>query len=368
MVLYVTFNDAPSGIYNSQVIDVVNCWNTQLATPTKLVAFVSVRNYFSTKHTIYQLLPEAVVAPMFPTVKLWKLNMLTLLLITLYYNPKTIVARSVYATNIALLVQLLLKKIKVVYDGRGAIAAEVAEYSVGNGSINLQDITRLEQTAITKANYRLSVSNALVNCWQTTYGYNATTHVVIPCTVDTLFLKTEITPLTTNTIQLVYAGSLAGWQSVNLVQQLLINILVNNPTASIIFLSDAHSVIIQLQQQFGTRVTQQKVAHNQVPLLLQQADYGLLFREKSTTNTVASPVKFGEYLTCGLQVIISNNIGDCSAQVLTNNLGVVVDEIITPIVLTKPTQAQRTANRQFALKYYSKNSAVVIANYKTLLA
>lgn len=368
MVLYITYNDAPNGIYNSQVIDVVNCWNAQLAIPTKLVAFVSLRNYFNDKKNIQYVLPQALVIPMFPTVKLWKWNSITLLFITLYFKPKTIVGRSVYATNIAFKVQCICKKIKVVYDGRGAIAAEVAEYNVGNGSINTQSIARLEEYAVLNANYRLAVSNALVNYWKTTYNYRATNHVVIPCTINNLFLATDDTQPTNSAIRVVYAGSLAGWQSVDLASKLVINILHNNPTANIIFLCDEHEVIKQLQLQFGIRVTQQKVPHNQVPQLLQQADYGLLFREQSITNKVASPVKFGEYLACGLQVLISNNIGDCSAQVMANNLGSVVSSITAPLLLIKPTLAQRIANRNFAMQHYSKLSPSVITNYKALLA
>jgi hypothetical protein len=367
MILYVTYNDAPSGIYNSQVIDVVKCWQCQLATPTQLVAFVSLRKYMEYKKNIKVQLPSALVLPMLPSVKLWRWNALTLFFVTLYYQPTTIVGRSVYATNLALMMRTIFSKIKIVYDGRGAIAAEVAEYNVGNGSIDIKAIEAMERKAIIASNYRLAVSNALVKYWERKYNYTSTNHVVVPCTVDDTFIKTEFTPTTNATINVVYAGSLAGWQSLQLLQQIIVNILQNNSTATFTFLSDEHELITQLQIQFPTRITQQKVSHNAVCSALMQADYGILFREQSVTNSVASPVKFSEYLACGLQIIASEHIGDCSAQVLENNLGVIITDIEVPIYLSKPTIAQRTANRIFALAEYNKNTLTIVSNYKTLL-
>ncbi|MEQ1734349.1 MAG: hypothetical protein ABL940_11800 [Bacteroidia bacterium] len=367
MVLYVTYNDAPSGIYNSQVIDVVNCWQRQLTTPTQLVAFVSLRKFMEYKQNIKAQLPSALVLPMFPSVKLWQWNVLTLFFITLYYQPKTIVGRSVYATNLALMMRTIFSKIKIVYDGRGAIAAEVAEYNVGNGSIDIKAIEVMERGAIIASNYRLAVSNALVTYWGSEYNYTLTKHVVVPCTVDDTFIKQELTTTNSTAINVVYAGSLAGWQSLQLLQQLVVNILQNNSTVTFTFLSDEHKLITQLQLQFPKRITQQKVPHNAVCSALMQADYGILFREQSVTNSVASPVKFGEYLACGLQIIASANVGDCSAQVLENNLGILITDIDTPIYLSKPTIAERTANRTFALAQYNKNTPTIVSHYKTLL-
>ena len=65
---------------------------------------------------------------------------------------------------------------------------------------------------------------------------------------------------------------------------------------------------------------------NEVPKYLLAADYGLLIRENTVTNQVASPVKFAEYLACGLPVIISRNLGDYSEFVTKNNCGYLLNE------------------------------------------
>ena len=59
--------------------------------------------------------------------------------------------------------------------------------------------------------------------------------------------------------------------------------------------------------------------------LLCAADYGLLLREDSPVNAVSCPVKFGEYLACGVRPILTPGIGDQSALCRESDLGVVVN-------------------------------------------
>jgi hypothetical protein len=67
------------------------------------------------------------------------------------------------------------------------------------------------------------------------------------------------------------------------------------------------------------------VPHDEVASYLTAADVGLLLREKSPVNEVASPVKFGEYLASGTPVIMSDGIGDYSALTRRERLGLVLD-------------------------------------------
>jgi hypothetical protein len=108
-------------------------------------------------------------------------------------------------------------------------------------------------------------------------------------------------------IVLVYSGSLAGWQSFDMLYQFVKPILISANQFKLLFLSEEDANIEKLKTEFSNQVVCKKVSVSQVPNYLKLADYGLLIREESVTNKVASPVKFAEYLACGLQVIISNN-------------------------------------------------------------
>jgi glycosyltransferase involved in cell wall biosynthesis len=65
--------------------------------------------------------------------------------------------------------------------------------------------------------------------------------------------------------------------------------------------------------------------HESIGNLIHAADVGLLIRRRDLINSVASPVKFPEYLACGLPVIIGTEVGDYSTLVQKKRLGVLVD-------------------------------------------
>src|SRR4051812_13983169 len=102
MIIYLTLNDAPGGIFSGQVIDVVKFLTNEFASEIRLVAFVSLRNYRSHRRSILSELPDSIVVPMFPGVRNWRMNRLLFLLICGWLRPRLIIARSVLATCVAM--------------------------------------------------------------------------------------------------------------------------------------------------------------------------------------------------------------------------------------------------------------------------
>ena len=68
------------------------------------------------------------------------------------------------------------------------------------------------------------------------------------------------------------------------------------------------------------------VRHAEVPRYLAAADVGLMLRNRNVVNLVASPVKFAEYLSCGVPVILTQDIGDCSSLVEREKIGLVAPD------------------------------------------
>jgi len=64
---------------------------------------------------------------------------------------------------------------------------------------------------------------------------------------------------------------------------------------------------------------------NEMPGYLSVADVALLVRERSVGSRVASPVKFPEYLACGLSVIATGGVGDTETALRKWRVGVVVN-------------------------------------------
>src|SRR4051812_19088452 len=101
-MIYLTYNDQPSGVYFSQVTDVCNFVNEKFNSKLRLVALISIRGFSGNKKKIKSKFPAAIVLPMFPKNKNWRLNKLTLKFLFLFTGKQIVWSRGVFATNIAL--------------------------------------------------------------------------------------------------------------------------------------------------------------------------------------------------------------------------------------------------------------------------
>jgi len=378
MILYLTFNDAPSGIFSSQVIDVVKFLNTHFQDKVQLVSFVSTRNYFKHRAKIKIELSNAIVLPMFPGVHRWRWNVFLLFLITFFKKPKKIIGRSVLATQLALKMRSRGMVKEVVYDGRGAIKAEWEEYKVIQDPKMLSEIDVLEKDVVLNSNYRIAVSNKLIEYWKHEFGYHSNQHVVIPCTLNKLFEEVNLSEqaimearksigFDENAVIFVYSGSVAGWQSFDMLYNYISPILKSDFNYKLMFLSDMDENILKLQNQFPNQIICQKLKVNDVPKYLLAADYGLLLREETITNKVASPVKFAEYIACGLKVIISDDLGDYSKFVETFDNGLLNGKLVLPhekVLFSDKLKIKEVAKTNFSKSHFINQYNNLLIDHK----
>ncbi|MDP2385470.1 MAG: hypothetical protein Q8M29_03805 [Bacteroidota bacterium] len=226
---------------------------------------------------------------------------------------------------------------KVVMDGRSAMAAEIGEYDVFPVDYLRKNVSTFESFAVNNSDYRMAVSQKLIEYWREHYNYTGNDHVVIPCTLDrkhfandnfvlsetSLQLKVEM-GISDTDIVLGYSGSTAPWQSFELLEKILVPLMDRDERIKVMFLSKTNKDNEQLRSKYKDRVIIKWVEHGEVLDHLACCDYGILLREQSDTNKVASPTKFAEYLYAGLPVLISENLGDFSEYVKTNDCGSVV--------------------------------------------
>ena len=373
MILYLTYNDQPSGVYWSQVTDVVAHLNTLGGPRVRLLALVSGRDYFAIRRKIRQHSPDALVLPMVPRMKRWRANAAIVNAACRLLRPGMLIARGALGTWMALRARDKGLVRKVCFDARGAYAAEWKEYRIVDDEALIAQFPEVEREVVTRSDFHIAVSNALVAHWREQYAYTGTDHVVIPCTLASSHLAVAKDPGTAreelgfrpDDVVLVYAGSTAGWQSFSLLEAMLRPVLDAQPHIKLLFLSPPSADIQALANAYLGRVVNTWVPAAKVPAVLCAGDVALLVREDSTTNRVASPTKFAEYLVCGLPVIISAHIGDFSALVRQQQLGLVHAEGGPLPTLERPTTEQRERYRDFALAHYSK--AAYDAAYRRLL-
>lgn len=69
------------------------------------------------------------------------------------------------------------------------------------------------------------------------------------------------------------------------------------------------------------------VPYNEMFKYLCAADAAIIFRNKGVTNQVASPVKFSEYISCGLPVITNDSVDLITDYVKLNNCGKILNSV-----------------------------------------
>jgi glycosyltransferase involved in cell wall biosynthesis len=121
-----------------------------------------------------------------------------------------------------------------------------------------------------------------------------------------------------------YCGAMSHWQRPDAIAEAFAAIVKEVPDAHMLAVSRDAGPLLDHLERVGVgyeQVTVRSASHDKVGLYLMAADVGLLLREDTPTNRVASPVKFAEYLRCGLPVILTPNIGDFGELAMRRRVG-----------------------------------------------
>jgi glycosyltransferase involved in cell wall biosynthesis len=178
----------------------------------------------------------------------------------------------------------------------------------------------------------------IINKWDGLKG-RTVHHAVIPCCVDlSLFNFSEDERARRraelrldNRLTLVYSGSLDGWYLTEEMANFFAALLQRRSDAYLLWLTTGSpDRVRQLmnarkvsEEHYGVRA----VKAREVPSYLAAADLGLAFIKRCMSKIASSPTKNGEYLACGLPVIINAGIGDSDALVTEWEAGVLLNEV-----------------------------------------
>lgn len=365
-MIYLTFGDQPSGVYLSQVMDVCKYINQHPSGKIRLIAFFSLRGFFKSRALIKKTLPNAIVLPAFPGIRRWKYNLFTLRFLLLFIGRNNFWCRGIFATQLALSLRQKGLCKKVVFDARGAYSAEHKEYL--SQLINIREDYRvLEKECVLLSDFRLAVSEALTHWWEKEFGYRLQQHCIIPCNLGTshqnnfpsekeIMAWREKAAYAATDVLLVYSGSNADWQSIDQVDAWLLKMMDTDPHIKVLLLANQSPEHLRVFKKYPSRVTQNWVSAEKVRSLLLMADYGILLREQTITNRVASPTKFAEYLSAGLQVLISNNLGDFSDFTEKHDCGMVIHESDMPKPLPPVNYLRKRKNHELALQHFTREN------------
>jgi hypothetical protein len=380
-MLYITLLDqVHQGIYSSQVVDVCDFLNKNYRMNIRICAFLSIREYKEGKPKLKAMSPNALVLPAFPGIRFYQWTSIFLFFVCLFTGERKVICRNVFCAKTALLVKKtgLLKT--VVLDARSSLSAEIHEYNAFPSPYLHKTIVSVEADVVSKVDYIMSVSAQLLNYFSKTIKFNKEKVSVIPCTLDTKFFTDDFLisenkiaqirrehGFEPNDIIFIYAGSTAPWQSFDLIKVFLEPYLKKSQKYKVVFLSKMSTELQLFKEAFPSQVKVMHVMHDKVLDYLSMADYGLLLRNQSVTNLVASPTKFGEYLFAGLQVLISERLGDFSAFVEKEKCGMLIQFPHDSNDLHKVGIEQKVKNQQLSKRHFYKDAAINKMQYEQLI-
>ena len=377
-MIYLTVADDYSGVYNSQVLDVCVYFRQWLGIPLRLIAFVPLRTYNSTRAKIKKIIPDASVYLMWPSRLGWKGNLSLIKLLQSRLKNEVIICRGVLATNLAYHFKRRGIVKKIVYDARGATSAEWLEYLFTENRKMIRNVEQLEQTAVVSSDFRMSISESLVAYWNDRFSYNSLNHVIIPTTLGSTFLEPLLTGDARNILRkkygfmpddivVTYSGSSAEWQSFSTMDQVVRSLMDENENIKFLLLTNKPGCLETLKHEYPHRVSIMTSKPESMFEKLNMADYGLLVREESVTNKVAAPTKFAEYLAAGCNVLLKGNVGDYNEFILENKCGRILDHS-KEYALQLLTDAERDRNNALAHDYFCKYSNVIETRYRQLVS
>jgi glycosyltransferase involved in cell wall biosynthesis len=241
-------------------------------------------------------------------------------------------------------IALALKKrypIKMIFDVRGLMAEEYVDAKHWRKDSLPYRITKATERSV------FAETDAVVTLTQKIWpiirewdGLRGRTlhHEVIPCCVDLerfRFSEEERTRRRselglTDQFTIVYSGSLDGWYLTETMADFFAQVVRRNPRAHLLWLTNGSPERVkELMKSRDVGVENfsvLSVAAAEVPSYLAAADAGIAFIKRCVSKLASSPTKNGEYLACGLPLILNEGIGDSDALISEWQAGVLITD------------------------------------------
>ncbi len=160
--------------------------------------------------------------------------------------------------------------------------------------------------------------------------------VVVPCCVDAHMFRFDLAARQqlrtqegwTDRLVVVYSGSTNWYQEFGTCIQVFKHLSHLSPNALLLALVNDRPA--EVEKTLGDSLPSgsfvvKSLVRAEVPRYLCAADVALLLRSRSLVSQVACPVKFAEYLACGVPVVATPGIGDVSEIIRAQGLGVLLE-------------------------------------------
>lgn len=229
----------------------------------------------------------------------------------------------VWCTNVMYVLKLVRVTKRPIYLWKqGDAAAE--SYMTHHSYLRKWVLQMIDAYALRKVAGVIYVSDAMKEYYENKYSVN-TKSIVVPCLSEFADVKVENIERIPHSF--VYIGGLSVWQCFDEILRLYSKIRTEKSVFHIITLKteEAHKKVLEIIGDDKNIEIYGITDRTQIPVILNKFQYGFLIRKKDVVNQVAAPIKFLEYLSCGVNVIMTDAVPSYAKLVKENNVGTVVD-------------------------------------------
>lgn len=320
-----------------KIFDTISLIRKELSNPL-LIGFLKIGAYFDSKkkqeiQKIFRQLDIRIFyIPRIPILSALIAGVILLM------NKITIIHAVNYTAVVNAIIIRIVFRINYIYDYHGAIPEEMVYQGIWRpNGVKYRLSKCVEKKAFYSANSIITISNRSKKYIDSLIGDSNKTRV-IPCGIkrDIFYYDENIRNECRKTLKIedkfviIYNGSISPWNDYSKMMNLIKILMRSDQTVVLIFLTPDPLVVVQkLMHDYSiceSRTIVLNVLHQQVGKYLQSADLGLLIRKDSFVNEIASPMKFSEYIACGVPVLISNNVGDSTSIVNKNEVGFIYND------------------------------------------
>ncbi len=261
---------------------------------------------------------------------------LAVALLCLAFRIRVVHAQTLKPAVFGLIARRIKRDIRVIADIHGATMEEYL-YEAERTQIDktARGLEKYERHVLRKANWTIFVSKALREYYEERFCERFRNSTIIPCATNgavKLLHEQRQTLRRSKGLDdkfvVCYVGSCDTYQLLEPMCRMFKSILQSIPNAFFLILSHHRAVFTHHLEKSGIapgHYSIEAVEQAEVFNLLQIGDVGLLLRDSSIINRVASPTKFAEYCICGIPVITTSWVGDYSEMVKSSRVGWIVD-------------------------------------------
>jgi glycosyltransferase involved in cell wall biosynthesis len=130
--------------------------------------------------------------------------------------------------------------------------------------------------------------------------------------------------------RLVYSGALGTWYLLDEMVAFFCALKKRIPRARFLILTQTPEAVTVPAGFADEDIDVHAVPFGEVPAWIARGNVGVIFSSATWSNKARCPTKLGEFLACGLPVVISRGIGDTETIVREERVGVVVDKLAGP--------------------------------------